>query len=309
MRLNILYPFKLTVLRPAVLAITMAFAGPAAAAIEEGPSSRDSPVTTTWFALRSDKAQQVDAAYVADMRPHHAGALTMSADYLRDPGRSSPLLQALSRVIVINQRFEIGMLDEVGRNLAAAPLRLPFGIRLQPVATENLTGESRFFKAPIPSALGHATGPVSEADVRFAKAMIVHHEAAVEMASGYLRDEAARNGFLGLMNVDIVTDQTQEIALMRRVIAAYAGDAAAVDVPPGMIHGMEGMRHAGHGAGAEVAPVAAANAEHGHHGAPASATTADPTAATPSASSRPRPASSPVTPRPAAKPDPQLHHH
>ena len=48
------------------------------------------------------------------------------------------------------------------------------------------------------------------------------------------------------MNVDITTDQTQEIALMRRVIAAYPGDAAAVRVDPSMVHGMEGMRHGGH---------------------------------------------------------------
>ena len=109
----------------------------------------------------------------------------MSREYLSDPGRSSPLLQALSRAIVANQTFEIGVLDEVGRNLDRPPLRLPFGLKLQPVATEGLTGAQRFFKEPIPSEASYATGPVSARDVQFAKAMILHHEGAVEMARAY----------------------------------------------------------------------------------------------------------------------------
>src|SRR3712207_2334931 len=163
----------------------------------------------------------------------------MSREYLSDPGRSSPLLQALARAIIANQSFEIGVLDEVGRNLDRPPARLPFGVRLQPVATEGLAGAQRFFKQPVPSGATYAIGPVSENDVRFAKAMIVHHEAAVEMARAYQADSDARNGYLGLMNVDIVTDQTQEIALLRRVIAAFPGDPGAVRVDPSMVHGME----------------------------------------------------------------------
>jgi uncharacterized protein (DUF305 family) len=245
-------------------AAVVALAVPARAAIEESYVSGETPVTTTWFAARSEPAQRADRHYVAGMRPHHAGALTMSIEYLRNPGRSSPLLQALSRAIVRNQTFEISVLDEVGRNLAAPPLRLPFGVMLQPVATEGLTGTQRFFKEPIPSAIFYASGPVTETDVRFAKAMIIHHEGAVEMARGYLGNRAARNGFLSLMNVDIVTDQTQEIALMRRVIAVYPGDPDAVVVDPSMIHGMEGMAHGGHqglpGDGGATLPAATVQA-------------------------------------------------
>jgi hypothetical protein len=97
------------------------------------------------------------------------------------------------------------VLDEVGRNLDRPPVRLPFGVKLQPVATEGLTGAQRFFKEPIPSEASLRTGPVSERDVRFAKAMIIHHEGAVEMARAYHANADARNGFLGLMNVDITT--------------------------------------------------------------------------------------------------------
>lgn len=240
----------------------------AQAAIEENYAPGEPPITTTWFAAVSEAAQRADRDYVAGMRPHHAGALTMSRDYLADPGRSSPLLQALSRAIVANQTFEIGVLDEVGRNLDRPPLRLPFGLVLQPVATEGLTGAQRFFKQPIPSAAGYAVGPVNERDVQFAKAMILHHEGAVEMARGYHADRNARNGFLGLMNVDIITDQTQEIAIMRQAIAAYPGDVSLVRVDPSMIHGMEGMRHGAHGSQA-VGTVRAGGegADHGEHGA------------------------------------------
>jgi uncharacterized protein (DUF305 family) len=244
------------------LAAPPVFAGPS-----EGYEAGQAPVTTTWFARRSAAAQAADRDYVSGMRPHHAGALSMSAEYLANPGRSSPLLGALSRAIVSNQRFEIGMLDEVGRNLDAAPLRLPFGVELQPVATEGLEGAQRFFKAPIPGPLTDAIGPVSETDVRFAKAMIAHHDGAVEMAREYLANPAARNGFLGWLNVRIVTDQLQEIALMRRVIAAFPGNPDLVEVPASMIHGMEGMRHGG-GPGAHATPASASSTADPHAGHP-----------------------------------------
>jgi uncharacterized protein (DUF305 family) len=146
----------------------------------------------------------------------------------------------------------------VARNLDRPPVRLgvgPIGIALQPMATEGVAQRQGFMRAPIPGVLD-AVGPVSVRDVQFAKAMTVHHQAALDMARAYQADPAARNGFLALLNVDIVTDQSQEIALMRAVTAAYAGDAAAIPVEPGMVHGMEGMQHR-HSAAEEHPP--------GHH--------------------------------------------
>jgi uncharacterized protein (DUF305 family) len=245
----------------------LAAAPVARAAIEDSYSPGAPPVSTTWFGPASAAARRADLEYVAGMRPHHAGALSMSREYLAEPGRSSPLLQALARAIVANQTFEIGMLDEVARNLDRPPVRLGLfgGAALQPQATEGLAGTQRFFKEPVPGPLAYAVGPVSERDVRFAKAMTIHHQAAVEMARGYLADPAARNGYLGLMNVDIVTDQMQEIALMRRAVAAYPGDAEAVRVDPSMVHGMEGMKHGGHAAAAPAAPPAQAGGGHAAH--------------------------------------------
>ncbi len=281
-------------------------AAPAArAAIEDSYSPGAPPVSTTWFGPASAAARRTDLEYVAGMRPHHAGALSMSREYLADPGRSSPLLQALARAIIANQTFEIGMLDEVARNLDRPPVRLgPLGVALQPQATEGLAGAQRFFKEPIPGPLAYAVGPASERDVQFAKAMTVHHQAAVEMARGYLADPDARNGYLGLMNVDIVTDQTQEIAVMRRVVAAFPGDPDAVRVDPSMVHGMEGMKHGGHAAAAAGPPPRAEDGHAHHHGGPAVA------------GPRPRPApqrARPAARRPAqpaaAEPSGHGHHH
>lgn len=247
--------------RIAFLAAALLAAAPAFAAIEDGYQPGEAAITSTWFAPRSEPAQKADRDYVAGMMPHHAGALSMSREYLADASRSSPLLQALARAIVVNQEFEIGMLNQVSANLDAPPLRLPFGLVLQPVATEGMTQAQGFLRAPVPSSLGHAMGPVSARDVLFAKAMIIHHAAAVEMAQAYHADPATRNGFLSLMNVDIIADQTQEIALMRRVVAAYPGDASAITVDPSMVHGMDGMSHAGHAMPAAVPPAA----HHRHH--------------------------------------------
>ena len=80
----------------AACGLTLA-AAPALAAVEENYASGEPPITTTWFAPVSDAAQRADREYIAGMRPHHAGALSMSREYLADPGRSSPLLQALAR--------------------------------------------------------------------------------------------------------------------------------------------------------------------------------------------------------------------
>jgi uncharacterized protein (DUF305 family) len=239
---------------------------PASALVIEQVNPERGPVLSTQFVRANPVAQQVDREYVAGMRPHHAGALTMSRDYLANPGRSSPLLQQLSRAIAANQVFEIAVLDEVLRNLDQPAVSI-FGVRVQPVATENMGGERRFFKTPIPSPFSWSVGPVSVEDVRFAKAMIIHHEGAVEMARDYHRNPNARNPFLHLMNTDVITDQTQEIALLRMIIAAFPGDAGQVEVPESMVHGMEGMSHGAHGAGhrghavpAASAPVAAAPA-------------------------------------------------
>ncbi len=229
----------------------VAFAAPARAAIE-GDYTQDTagPPETTWFIPANPAALKADRDYVDGMRPHHAGALTMSRDYLADPQSSSPVLRALAQGIIRNQTFEIALLDAVDAKLRQPPVEINLGftkLRLQAAAGEGLAQRTRFLRSPMPSllnGLSNGNAPVSARDVVFAKGMIMHHQAAVEMARAYHANPDARNGFLGLMNIDIDRDQTQEIALMRSVIAQYKGDPDSIAVDPATIPGMEGMNHA-----------------------------------------------------------------
>ncbi|MBV1795697.1 DUF305 domain-containing protein [Siccirubricoccus sp. G192] len=263
---------KRSSLRLTLLAATAGLAlaaTPALAAIEDGYEPGGTPATTTWYGPANPAALKADRDYVAGMRHHHAGALTMAQEYLADPQASSPVLRRLAHAIIRNQRFEIGLLDEVARNLDRPPVVVDLGIlrfAAQSMATEGLGQRQRFLKSPIPSplaALG-SDAPVTARDVQFAKGMTVHHQAALDMARAYNADQNARNTFLRLMNVDIVTDQSQEIALMRSVVAAYPGDPNMVQVDASAIHGMEAMQHggghAGHGAAAPPQAPASAPA-------------------------------------------------
>ena len=230
---------------------------PAAAVIEPDFERGATPPLTTWYRLPNPSAMKADQDYVAGMRPHHAGALSMSRDYLADPASSSPILRELARAIIVNQQFEVLLLDQVAANLAKPPVAGPFGIRLQPMATEGVAQALLFRREPIPGVLsGYAMGPVTARDVQFAKAMTIHHQGALDMARAYHANPDARNGFLSLFNVDVIVDQANEIALMRHVIAQYPGDAGAIKVDPSTIQGMEGM--AGHGGHAMPATDGAA---------------------------------------------------
>ena len=203
---------------------------------------------------------RADLDYVAGMRRHHAGALTMSRDYLADPQAANPYLRRLAQAIIPNQAFEIGVLDAVEQQVRRTPTLLDLGIvrlALRPAAVERLEQQRKFLKTPVPfiaEVRMDEGAPVSARDVQFAKAMSMHHRAAVEMAGNYNADPNAENSFLSLMNLRIITDQSQEIALMQAVIEHYPGDPDAVTVDPAMIHGMPMEGAGGHGG-------------HGGHGA------------------------------------------
>ena len=262
---------------PALAAVALlamlAAALPARAMVGEGSDEGVEPVTSSSYTLVSpDRLAAVlkaDRDYVTGMRPHHAGALTMSREYLADPEARSPVLRELAQAIIHNQAFEIALLDEVGRNLdrPARVVDLGFArLAIQPAATEGLAMPMRFMSAPIPGPFV-VPGPMSVRDVQFAKGMSIHHQGALDMAHAYQANPDARNSFLRLLNVDIITAQAQEIALMRRIVATYPGDAEAIVVPASMIHGMEGMSHGGHGA--QPGPAGPdAPASHGVHTTP-----------------------------------------
>ena len=218
-------------------------------------------------------AIKADLDYVAGMRHHHAGALTMSEEYLADAQARNPVLRRLALAIIPNQKFEIAELDEVKRQVDKPPATLlNLGSRslvVRPAAVQNLAQRWRFSRASVPTPIDVALagGPVSERDVQFAKGMSIHHQAALAMAREYNANPDGGNTWLRRLNHDIIVDQQQEIWTMNAVVARYAGDPDTVRVDPSMIHGMEGM--AGHGGAHGGAHGSAPGADHGATGATA----------------------------------------
>lgn len=230
---------------PALVLLPLFTSVPAAAQIEPGYDPGKPRAVTLWYGRADADARKADLHFVAGMRPHHAGALSMSDEYLQDAeSRNGPLRQ-LARGIIRNQEFEIKMLDEIERHNKANAHDLPRVLNMRPVATGNLSQGLRYSRAPMPGPLDYWAGPndVSTRDVQFAKAMIVHHQGALDMARDYLRDPHAHNTYLRRMCLDILLDQAQEIAFMESVINAYQGDADAVKIDASMIHGMDAMGH------------------------------------------------------------------
>jgi len=227
------------------LALLLAtFSLPAHAMVENDYEPEETLSLTTWYGSGSESAIEADKNYIKGMRPHHAGALTMSREYLDNPDSSNTTLRSLAEGIIRNQTFEISVLDDIEDTVSRSPAEINLGfvrIPFQPVGRKGLVQRARFMRSPMPAPMDMSG--VTAKDVEFAKSMIIHHQAAVDMAREYHANPEAKNGYLDLMNVDIILDQTMEIALMQSVINAYDGDPDAVKIDASMIHGMEGMTH------------------------------------------------------------------
>lgn len=238
---------------------SLLFTFPAFAAIEEGYKPGEL-VSTPWYGKTSETRRNADLNFIAGMRPHHKGALSMSVDYLEDGNSNNAQLKQLARGIIHNQKFEIGMLDMV-EHYALQTSSAQEDVRQ--IAEWGIGQRQKFFRMPVPGPWDRIEGKetVTARDVLFAKAMIIHHQAALDMADIYLRNPDARNGYLKRMCLDIIVDQTQEIKFMQKIIAAYHGDPDTLVVDPSMVHGMEGMGHAHH----QTAPAARKPAMAAHH--------------------------------------------
>jgi len=213
--------------------------------IEEDYYSGEPLASTPWYETGyNEVSRTADMKFITDMRPHHAGALSMVDDYEVSGKGTSARLIALTNGIRHNQTFEISMLDMVEAYIKDACFCSGAPVK---VADMGLAQNKKFVRLPMPikQAWLAPADQVSAEDVRFAKAMIIHHEGALVMARDYLNDPNATNGYLQRMCLDILRDQTQEIALMHDIIAHYPGDADAIKIDPSMVHGMDGMMHSG----------------------------------------------------------------
>ena len=190
---------------------------------------------------------RADLDFAAQMQRHHEGAVTMSREYLEDPRGTTPILRKMARGIIANQRFEIAMLDVVGRHAPTEPETvLDLGVvRLvrRSAGIDGLEHEWGVLKREPPGFVDLALAPgreSSERDVKFAKEMMIHHQAALDMARDYNADPQATNLVLRRLNLDIITDQSYEIGFLQQIVDRFPGDPAAVEVDD-MIPGMMDM--------------------------------------------------------------------
>jgi uncharacterized protein (DUF305 family) len=187
-----------------------------------------------------------DLKYVEEMSEHHRGAVRMSEAYLNDPQGTNPFLRRMANAIIFNQRFEIGWLADIKHRLGEGPEEvISFGDQTLVLVPQGMTGmehRQRFMPAPIQSVTRTvgSSKPYSEFDIQFAKGMKMHHEMALDMAHQYNNDPAGGNRVIKEINLGILADQAVEIGLLEDVIAAYDGNAEAIEIPQEM-HDMMGM--------------------------------------------------------------------
>lgn len=253
-------------MKPILAAFALCFFSTAAlAAVEPNYDPTKPPLSNAWYASQTSAQRQADLDFIEGMRPHHAGALSMSQDYLKDGQASDTHLTQLAKGIIHNQTFEIGMLDRV-EQLIIPPVNGDKEWRQ--IAEKGLAQKQRFTRAPMPGLLFRGNTNVTARDVQFAKAMVVHHEAALTMCKEYLGKPAATNRYLRLMCVDILTDQKMEIDFMNAAVKRYPGNPDDVKIDASMIHGMEGMHHGGHHAPKAAKPLKAKKEHHMGHDMP-----------------------------------------
>lgn len=236
------YGFQAAFLTFLFFALTL-YAAPINAESLVEPNYEGEPAPTTpWYVLYNQDNYQADRGFITGMRPHHAGALTMAEEYLASHKKSSRRLQSLSKGIIHNQKFEILMLDTVEDHIQDINFDQE-GESWQQVASKFLAKNIRFIRLPMPPIQFSGDDVVSAEDVRFAKAMIIHHQGALIMAQNYLDNPHSNNGYLERMCLDILRDQAQEIALMHDIIKHYPGNPDDVKIKPSMVHGMDDMMH------------------------------------------------------------------
>jgi uncharacterized protein (DUF305 family) len=190
---------------------------------------------------------RADLDYTAEMKRHHEGAVTMSTDYLEDPRGTNPILRELAHAIIVNQRFEIAVLDDIRRRVEKGPetvTDLGFArLVRREIGVDGLEHQWQFVKRQPPGFLDLALAPgfeASERDVKFSKEMMHHHQMALDMARRYNADPNATNLIIRLLNLDIIVDQAYEIGLLQQIVDRFPGDpeAVAIDLSMDQMMGM-----------------------------------------------------------------------
>jgi uncharacterized protein (DUF305 family) len=183
-----------------------AFAAPVfvAAALVAGCGGGDEEASVT--------GNEADAAFIADMIPHHEGAVEMAE--MAQNQAESPELQAMADDIIAAQESEIAKMESIAEGLPepdGGSMDMDMGLGGEHSDHSGHMGMDK-------SEMGMDMDPAELADadnfdLAFVNMMIPHHEGAIEMAQDLLAE--GENAELQAMAYSIIDSQSAEIKQMK----------------------------------------------------------------------------------------------
>lgn len=161
---------------------------------------------------------EADAAFVADMVPHHEGAVVMAR--MAQERAENPELKALADEIIIAQEKEIAEMESIKADLPEADGDSGHSMGEEHMGHMGMDAEGMGMDMD-PAELENA----ESFDIAFIDMMIPHHEGAVVMANQLLED--GENPELQTMARAIIASQTAEIEQMRKWRAQWIKEGAS----------------------------------------------------------------------------------
>jgi len=163
---------------------------------------------------------EADAAFVADMIPHHEGAVMMAV--LAQDRAEHPELKALANEIIAAQEKEISEMQALEGDLPEAGTDDSGSMSMgeDHMGHAGMDAEAMGMDMD-PSALKNA----DSFDLAFIDMMIPHHEGAVEMAQKLLED--GENPQLQAMARAVISSQNAEIETMENWRQEWSGQQTA----------------------------------------------------------------------------------
>jgi uncharacterized protein (DUF305 family) len=149
---------------------------------------------------------EADAAFVADMIPHHEGAVEMAKMAQTEAER--PELKAMADEIIAAQEKEIAQMEALQEDLPDVDDGGSMMMGEDHMGHMGMDDESMGMSMD-PTKLMDA----ESFDLAFIEMMIPHHEGAVAMAEALLED--GENAELQAMARNVIASQTAEIEQMR----------------------------------------------------------------------------------------------
>jgi uncharacterized protein (DUF305 family) len=154
-----------------------------------------------------------DLRFIDAMLPHHEGAVVMAQDLAQKTQR--PELQKLAKAIISAQTQEIAQMKQWRQDWYPKAPSTPMAWHADMKHMMAMSPE-QISAMKMDMDLGKAD---AEYDLRFLKAMVPHHEAAVVMAQDLA--QKTKRPELQKLSKDILTSQQAEIAQMQQWMSVW----------------------------------------------------------------------------------------